>query len=186
MSLTRNPDPEYPSRRGAAASRAAPERTASPHQPPGPRSPSLGPEKRRGNFGRNFANFALGEGEAARMAGPAAGRDARGGPPARPGHPERAGPPKEPLQAGRPAPRSPTPPLLLPDLVRALGSPSSRDAQRPELTGSGNLALSASDVIFFLPLQDHPFPPDSSSFTPSPSFVCLYPSVFPTLYIFDF
>ncbi|XP_072823478.1 uncharacterized protein [Vicugna pacos] len=89
--LARNPDPEYPRKRGPVASRAALERAAAPYQPPGPRSPSLGPEKRRRNFGRNFANFAFGEGEAARMARPAAGQEARGGRPARPGHPVRPG-----------------------------------------------------------------------------------------------
>ncbi|XP_058563020.1 fibrosin-1-like protein [Neofelis nebulosa] len=82
-----NPDPGHPRGRGPVASRAAPERAAAPHQPPGPRSRSLRPEKRRGNFGRNFANFALGEGEAARPAAAAAGRDAQSGPQVSPGHP---------------------------------------------------------------------------------------------------
>ncbi|KAK2495569.1 hypothetical protein MC885_004932 [Smutsia gigantea] len=59
----RNPDPGNPRRRGSAASRAALERAAAPRQKPGPRSLSLGSEKRRENFGRNFANFALREGE---------------------------------------------------------------------------------------------------------------------------
>ena len=94
-----------------AAFRAAQERTASCRGFSGPRTPSLGPEKRLGNFGRKFANFVLGEGEAPRRAGPATGRYGRGGPPARPGHSELAGLPKERREAGRRrAPCFPKPP----------------------------------------------------------------------------
>ncbi|XP_034494916.1 uncharacterized protein LOC117795243 [Ailuropoda melanoleuca] len=74
----RNLNPGDPRRRGPAACRAAPERAAAPHRSPGPRGQCLGPEKPRGNFGRNFANFALRGGEAAWLAVAAAGRDARG------------------------------------------------------------------------------------------------------------
>nr|XP_024652395.1 uncharacterized protein LOC112428919 isoform X1 [Macaca nemestrina] len=68
---------------------SSPERAAAPHRPPGTWRPFLGPEKRRGNLGVNFANFALGAGEAAGRNGATAvaGRDAQGGPRARAGHP---------------------------------------------------------------------------------------------------
>ncbi|XP_047647269.1 translation initiation factor IF-2-like [Phacochoerus africanus] len=109
--------PQYPGSAGRWPPEPPPEQAAAPHQLLGPRSPSLRAEKRRENFGRNFANFTLGEGEAPGMARPEAGRDGRGGPPARPGHPQRAGPPEEGRKAGRQTPgfhSSPAPPTTGP------------------------------------------------------------------------
>lgn len=171
-----------------AAFRAAQERTASCRRFSGPRTPSLGPEKRLGNFGRKFANFVLGEGEAPRRAGPATGRYGRGGPPARPAHSELAGLPKEGREAGRRrAPRFPKPPCRPrngpppPEMARAPGSPSSRDAQQhPELPGLETWP--STRVIFLFTSPGSSFPPDSSSFTPFPSFVfssiCLFHFVY--------
>ncbi|XP_043293105.1 collagen alpha-1(I) chain-like [Cervus canadensis] len=114
-----------------------------------PRTPTLGPEKRLGNFGRKFANFALGEGEAARRAGPATGRYGRGAPPARPGHSEVARLPKERREAGRQ--RAPRFPQSAPAPPRNGPSPwvskQPRRAAAPRAARIGNLALNASDVI---------------------------------------
>ncbi|XP_047690588.1 translation initiation factor IF-2-like [Prionailurus viverrinus] len=126
-----NPDPGHPRRRGPAASRAAPERAAAPHQPPGPRSRSLRPEKRRGNFGRNFANFALGDGEAARPAAAAAGRDAQSGPQVRPGHPGACRAAQGGVRGRLAAPGSPLRPRASPTWPSAPVSerPATRSAQ---------------------------------------------------------
>ncbi|XP_020953195.1 uncharacterized protein LOC110261350 [Sus scrofa] len=51
--------PQYPGSAGRWPPEPPPEQAAAPHQLPGPRSPSLRAEKRRENFGRNFANFTL-------------------------------------------------------------------------------------------------------------------------------
>ncbi|XP_033075739.1 uncharacterized protein LOC117088597 [Trachypithecus francoisi] len=81
---------------------SSPERAAAPHRPPGTWRPFLGPEKRRGNSGVNFANFALGAGEAAgrNRATAAAGRDAQDGPRARARHRERVRMPKVGREGG--------------------------------------------------------------------------------------
>nr|XP_060505751.1 collagen alpha-2(I) chain-like [Panthera onca] len=126
-----NPDPGHPRRRGPAASRAAPERAAAPHQPPGPRSRSLRPEKRQGNFGRNFANFALGEGEAAWPAAAAAGRDAQSGPQVSPGHPGACRAAQGGVRGRLAAPGSPLRPCASPTWPSAPVSerPATRSAQ---------------------------------------------------------
>lgn len=173
----RNPDPGDPRRRGPAACRAAPERAAAPHRSPGPRGQCLGPEKRRGNFGRNFANFALGGGEAARLAAAAAGRDARGGPRVRPGH-QGAGRAVPGGTRGRPtSPGSPPRPRACPAWPASPGAPSGLRLAAPRMAGIENLALSASVLISLYLSTISLCPPDSSSFTASLSFVFLSPSV---------
>ncbi|XP_026900261.1 collagen alpha-1(I) chain-like [Acinonyx jubatus] len=131
-----NPDPGHPRRRGPAASRAAPERAAAPHQPPGPRSRSLRPEKRRENFGRNFANFALGEGEAARPAAAAAGRDAQSGPQVRPGHPGACRAAQGGVRGRLAAPGTPLRPRASPTWPWAPRLRAARDSQSPGWPGS--------------------------------------------------
>ena len=110
--------------------------------------PSLGPEKRLGNFGRKFANFALGEAEAARRAGPATGCYGRGGPPARPGTRSWPGCPRrgaKPAGGGPLAsPSRPWPPQNGPS---PWVSKQPRCAAAPRAARIGNPALNASDVI---------------------------------------
>nr|XP_044616896.1 translation initiation factor IF-2-like [Equus asinus] len=124
FSLARNPEPEKPRRRRPSASRDPGMGCRSP-QPPEFRGPALGPEKRRGNWEKLYQLCSL-RGRGRPNGRVAAGRGARGGPPARPGHPG-AGRAAQGGVRGLPAssrrPRScPAPPPA----GRAPGSPSRR------------------------------------------------------------
>lgn len=100
----------------------------------------------------------------------------------RPGCPRRGarlaggGPLASPSRPG--APQNGPPP---PEMARAPGTPSCRDAQQhPELPGLETWP--STRVIFLFTSPGSSFPPDSSSFTPFPSFVfssiCLFHFVY--------
>lgn len=169
MYQARNPDPGNPRRRGSAASRAALERAAAPRPKPGPSSLSLGSEKRRGNLGRNFANFALREGENS-LNGPGSGGPRRAsGPPARPRNPPRA------LGAGGGARGWPAG-CVLPVPPEPGPRPRAPSSPRRGLNGLKNLALGARDLLF-LYVSGIIFSYLTRAVPPSPSFVFLRPSL---------
>nr|XP_023492658.1 uncharacterized protein LOC111772728 [Equus caballus] len=124
FSLARNPEPEKPRRRRPPASRDPGMGCRSP-QPPEFRGPALGPEKRRGNWEKLY-QLCSPRGRGRPNGRVAAGRGARGGPPARPGHPG-AGRAARGGVRGRPAsPRRPRSCPAPPPAGRAPGSPSRR------------------------------------------------------------
>lgn len=181
-----SPDPSLPG--GVGRDTGRPERTASCRRFSGPRTPSLGPEEATGKLWEKVCQLCSRRGEAPRRGRAGDWRHGRGGPQPGPGTREPAGCPREGARAGRrralASPSRPGAPVARhPEMAQAPGTQAAAMRSNTRSTRIGNLALNC-QVIFLFTSPGSSFPPDSSSFTPFPSFCFLYLS-FP-LCIFDF